>query len=104
MWNLKPHDFKSQKSSRTTEGPMPALKHLKKQPPIKKGDFVTIQDMFGLQFTVEVDLASWCSITATEPLIIDKFRGLQEIPIVDNGFTAIKVNDVEFNYNQFFSL
>jgi len=83
---------------------MPALKHLKKVLPIQKGDFVTIQDMFGFQFTVKVASASWYSIIATEPLTIDKLRGLQEIPIVNNGFIVIKVNNNEFHYNQFFNI
>jgi len=83
---------------------MPSLKYLKKQLPIQKGDNVTIRDMFGLRFTVKVDSVSWYAIIATEPLTIDKFRGLQEIPIVNNGFTVIAVNDKEFNYNQFFNI
>jgi hypothetical protein len=83
---------------------MPPLKYLKKQLPIQKGDNVTIRDMFGHRFTVKVDSVSWYAIIATEPLTIDKFRGLQEIPIVNNGFTVIAVNDKEFNYNQFFNI
>jgi len=82
---------------------MPALKHLKTTIPIQKGDFVTIQDMFGFQFDVEVLSASFYSVIATEPLTIDKFRGMKEIPIINNGFKVIKVNGKEFNYNQFFN-
>ncbi len=81
---------------------MPALKHLKTDLPIKKGDTVTIKDMFGLVFDVEVSAVTFYSITATKPLEISKLRGLQEIPIVDNGFKVIKVNGNDFNYNQFF--
>ncbi len=82
---------------------MPALKHLKTTIPIQKGDFVTIQDMFGFQFIVEVLSATFYSVIATEPLTIDKFRGMQEIPIINNGFKLIKVNGKEFSYNQFFN-
>lgn len=84
---------------------MPSLKHMKPQSqcPIKKGDVVVIQDMFKFEFTVTVKSASLFEVVATEPLKIRKFLGLQNIPIVDNGFSVVKVNGEDFSYSQFFN-
>ncbi len=38
---------------------MTVLKYFLKQLPIQRGYIVTIQDMFGLRFTVKVDSVSW---------------------------------------------